>query len=81
MKFTTKNGKHLPLGNIYRIMKWMMYYGIHELPENSGNWYTCKYTNIITENFFQKIQDQLNKESHVYYIKEFAFIKLITCSH
>jgi hypothetical protein len=81
IKFTTKNGKHLALGNIYRILRRTMYYGIHEWPEKSGNWYTGKFTPIITQDLFQKVQEQLNKEGHAYNIKEFAFTKLITCGH
>jgi DNA invertase Pin-like site-specific DNA recombinase len=81
MKFTTKNGKHLALGNIYRILRRTMYYGIHEWPEKSGNWYTGKFTPIITQELFQKAQEQLDKDGHAYNIKEFAFTKLITCGH
>ncbi|MCL5667103.1 MAG: recombinase family protein [Patescibacteria group bacterium] len=81
IKFTTKNGKHLALGNIYRILRRTMYYGVHEWPEKSGQWYTGKFTPIITQELFQKVQEQLNKEGHPYNIKEFAFIKLITCGH
>ena len=81
MKFTTKGGKPLALGNIYRILRRTMYYGIHEWPEKSGNWYTGKFTPIITQDLFQKVQEQLNKDGHAYNIKEFAFTKLITCGH
>ncbi len=81
MKFTTKNGKYLSLGNIYRILKRTMYYGVHEWPENSGQWYTGKYEPIITRELFEKAQEQLNKEGHAYNVKEFAFTKLITCGH
>ena len=70
MNFTTKNGKHLALGNIYRILKRTMYYGVHEFPEGSGNWYTGKFTPIITEELFQKTQEQLNKDGHAYNVKE-----------
>lgn len=81
VKFTTKNDKHLCLGNIYRILKRTMYYGVHEFPEGSGSWYTGKYTPIITEELFQKTQEHLNKEGHAYNVKEFAFTKLITCGY
>jgi site-specific DNA recombinase len=81
INFTTKNGKHLALGNIYRILKNTMYYGVHEYPENSGSWYTGKYTPIITRELFEKVQEQINKEGNSYATKEFAFTKLITCGH
>lgn len=81
MNFTTKNGKHLALGNIYRILRRTMYYGVHEWPKKSGQWYTGKFTPIITQDLFQKVQEQLNQYGHAYNIKEFAFTKLITCGH
>lgn len=81
VKFTTKNGKPLTLSNIYRILKNTMYYGVHEYPENSGNWYTGKYTPIITRELFEKVQEQVNKEGNSYGTKEFAFTKLIICGH
>lgn len=79
INFTTKNGKHLTLSNIYRILKNTMYYGVHEYPENSGSWYTGKYTPIITRELFEKVQEQVNKEGNSYATKEFAFTKLIIC--
>lgn len=79
IKFTTKNDKPLALGNIYRILKNTMYYGVFEYPVNSGNWYTGKHTPIITQDLYLKVQEQINTEGHNYAIKEFAFTKLITC--
>ena len=79
IKFTTKNNKPLALGNIYRILKNTMYYGVFEYPVNSGNWYTGKHTPIITQDLYLKVQEQINTEGNSYGMKEFAFTKLITC--
>ncbi len=79
INFTTKNDKPLALGNIYRILKNTMYYGVFEYPVKSGNWYTGKHTPIITQDLYLKVQEQINTEGHDYAIKEFAFTKLITC--
>ncbi len=79
IKFTTKNGKPLALGNIYRILKNTMYYGVFEYPVGSGNWYTGKHTPIITQDLYLKVQEHINTEGNSYGMKEFAFTKLITC--
>lgn len=79
IKFTTKNDKPLALGNIYRILKNTMYYGVFEYPVGSGNWYTGKHAPIITQDLYLRVQEQINTEGNDYAIKEFAFTKLITC--
>jgi DNA invertase Pin-like site-specific DNA recombinase len=83
MRFRTKNGKHLNLGNIYRILKRTIYYGVYEYPEKSGKWYTGKHTPIITRELFDKVQENITQkgEAHAYGVKEFAFTKLMTCGY
>ena len=79
IKFTTKNNKPLALGNIYRILKNTMYYGVFEYPVGSSNWYTGKHAPIISQDLYLKVQEQISTEGNSYGMKEFAFTKLITC--
>ena len=80
LKFKTKNNKHLALANIYILLKNPFYCGIFEYPVGSGNWYTGKYTPIITKELFDKVQKQLTRNNiKRSESKEFAFTKLITC--
>lgn len=82
MKFETKNGKPLVLGNIYLILRNPFYYGEFEYPVGSSNWYNGKHTPIIDKALFDKVQATPNQnfvpktES-----KEFAFTKLIKCGY
>lgn len=82
IKFKTKTGKALVLGNIYLILRNTFYYGEFEYPVGSGNWYQGKHTPIISKELFDKVQTILNEnfvpktES-----KEFAFTKLIKCGY
>jgi len=82
IKFKTKNGKPLVLGNIYLILRNPFYYGEFEYPVGSNNWYVGKHTPIISKELFDRVQMTLNEnfipktES-----KEFAFTKLIKCGY
>ncbi|MDD4136054.1 MAG: recombinase family protein [Candidatus Shapirobacteria bacterium] len=82
IKFKTKNGKSLSIGNIYRIFRNPFYYGEFEYPTGSGKWYAGKHVPIISKELFDKVQMTLNEnfipktES-----KEFAFTKLIKCGY
>ena len=81
IKFKTRNGKPLTLGNTYLILRNHFYYGTFEYPKSSGLWYIGKHIPIITKELFDKVQEQivmnlnLNNNEH----KEFAFTKLMTC--
>lgn len=78
--FKTINGKHLSLGNFYRLMKLPFYYGEFEYPEKSGNWYKGAHTAIITQELYLLAQEKLKSEHDFSYgSKEFAFTKIITC--
>jgi len=80
LDFKTKNGKHLSLANIYRLLKTTFYYGMFEYPRESGNFYTGRHTPIISKDLFDKVQQQLSIESHIRKNnKEFAFTKLLKC--
>ncbi len=82
IKFKTRNGKPLTLGNIFIILRNSFYYGEFEYPKDSGNWYVGKHTPIINKELFDKVQETLNDK----YVpktesKEFAFTKMIKCGY
>jgi len=80
LNFKTKNGKHLSLANIYRLLKTTFYYGVFEYPRDSDNFYTGQHSPIINKDLFDKAQQQLSIESHIRKNnKEFAFTKLLKC--
>jgi len=80
VKFTTKTGKYLSLGNIYLILRNSFYCGIFEYPRDSGNTYTGKHTPLISKELFEKVQQRLSRDHIVKSkSKEFAFTKLIKC--
>lgn len=79
LNFKTRNGKHLSLGNIFRILENHFYYGIFEYPTTSGNWYTGKHLPIITKELFDLAKDQVKSNILRVENQEFAFTKLMTC--
>ena len=79
IKFTTKNGKYLSLGNIYLTLRCHFYYGTFEYPKKSGQWYQGKHTPIITKELFDQVQENIVEHLMTTYNKEFTFTKLITC--
>lgn len=80
LKFKTKNGKHLALGNIYLTLRCHFYYGTFEYPQGSGRWYQGKHEPIITKELFDKVQENISEHVMKDYGKEYAFTKLMTCS-
>ncbi len=80
LKFKTKNGKHLTLGNIYTILNNHFYYGTFEYPKGSGRWFQGKHVPIISKDLFDDVQTQLHLQikSHSKN-KEFAFTRMLTC--
>jgi len=80
INFTTKNGKHLALANVYLILKNPFYTGTFEYPRNSGSWYQGKHQPIISQKLFDQVQKQITSQRYFKYAsKEFAFTKLIKC--
>lgn len=80
IRFKARSGKPLSLSNVYSIIKNPFYHGTFEFPKNSGNWYAGKHTPIITKELYDKVQEQLAKETHARInSKEFAFTRLLTC--
>ena len=79
MNFYTRGNKPLTLSGIYRILQNSFYYGTFEYPRGSGTWYQGKHKPLITEELFQKVQDQLKRDNIERENKEFAFTKLMVC--
>jgi DNA invertase Pin-like site-specific DNA recombinase len=79
LNFKTRGEKTLALSGVYRLLMSPIYYGMFEYPKNSGNWYQGKHEPIITQELFEKAQQQLTRDNIVRENKEFAFTKLFTC--
>jgi hypothetical protein len=79
LNFHTRGNKNLTLSGIYRTLTQPFYYGMFEYPRDSGTWYQGKHKPIITEELFQKVQEQLKRDQIVRETHEFAFTKLLTC--
>lgn len=79
LNFYTRGNKPLSLSNIYKILTNPFYYGVFEYPKGGGNWYTGKHEPLITEDLFDKVQEQLTRDHIQRESKEFAFTKLIKC--
>jgi site-specific DNA recombinase len=79
--FKTKFGKHLSLGNIYRVLKNTFYYGEFEYPTKSNNWYKGIHEPIIDKNLFDIVQEQTKSQTLIPRSeqKEFAFTKIMKC--
>jgi site-specific DNA recombinase len=79
IRFKTKTGKPLSIGNVYLILKNHFYYGIFEYPRGSGNWYVGKHTPIISKELFDRVQETIKEHIVRSESKEFAFTKMIAC--
>ncbi len=77
----TEHGKHISLGNLYRILENHFYYGRFEYPKNSGKWYDGAHEPIITKELFTIVQEQIKSQilEPRSQQKEFAFTKVMTC--
>ncbi|MEZ4104291.1 MAG: recombinase family protein [Candidatus Paceibacterota bacterium] len=81
LDFKTEHGKHISLGNLYRILENHFYYGRFEYPKNSGKWYDGAHEPIITKELFTIVQEQIKSQVLVPRSeqKEFAFTKVMAC--
>lgn len=79
--FRTEFGKHISLGNLYRILQNDFYYGRFEYPKNSGNWYDGIHQPLITKELFDLTQEQTKRQTLTPKSeqKEFAFTKIMKC--
>jgi len=79
VKFRTRNGKHLHLGNLYMVLRNHFYYGSFEYPVGGGQWYQGKHTPLISKALFDQVQEKISVQITKGDSKEFAFTKLMTC--
>jgi len=79
IRFKTRTGKHLTLGNLYRLVRNTFYYGVFEYPKKSGNFYNGVHKPIITKELYDIVQDKITRTEMKSFNKEFAFVRLITC--
>ncbi|MFH0873337.1 MAG: recombinase family protein [Candidatus Komeilibacteria bacterium] len=79
LNFKTRGNKNLALSTIFRILNNPFYYGVHEYPKKSGNWYTGKHKPIITKELYEKAQIQIPRVENTKRYKEFAFTRLMIC--
>jgi DNA invertase Pin-like site-specific DNA recombinase len=82
VKFTTRTGKSLYLGNLYMVLRNHFYYGTFEYPKGSGEWYKGAHKPLISKTLFDQVQEKIkiqNTRESGMQSKEFAFTKLMTC--
>lgn len=80
LNFKSRANKNMTLSSIYVVLQNPFYHGVFEYPVDSGNWYEGKHEPLITKELFDRVQEQLKRDRIVRTdIKEFAFIKLLTC--
>lgn len=80
IKFRTRTGKQLHLGNLYKVLRNHFYYGTFEYPKNSGEWYKGAHQPLISKALFDLVQEKIAvKVEENKTPKEFAFTKLISC--
>lgn len=81
LNFYTRGNKPLTLSGIYRMLDSRFYYGLFEFPRGSGNWYQGKHKPLISQELWERAQEQLKRDKIVRENKEFAFTKLFTCGY
>lgn len=79
IKFRTKNGKHVHLGNLYTILRCHFYYGTFEYPKGGNQWYQGKHQPLISKALFDQVQEKISVQATKGESKEFAFTKLMSC--
>lgn len=80
--FKSRQGGHLGLSSIYRMLKNPFYYGEFEYPKDSGNWYQGKHEPLISKKLFDKVREQCGQRTQYKPAdKDFAFTKLMKCGN
>ena len=74
INFKTRTGKNVTLSSVYKILKNPFYYGSFEAPAGSGKWYKGAHEPLITQELFDRVQNQLSvPDRPIYGEKEFQF--------
>ena len=79
LDFKTHRGKHLSIGNVFRILDNTFYYAVFQFPKGEGKWYQGAHTPIISKELFDLAKSSKKSQVIKSKGKEFAFTKLITC--
>lgn len=79
LDFKTHRGKHLSIGNVFKILNNTFYYGRFEFPIGSGTWYDGIHEPIITKELFDQARGSIKSQVIKSQGKEFAFTRLIKC--
>jgi len=79
VKFKTRNGKQLHLGNLYMVLRNHFYHGSFEYPTGGGQWYQGKHKPLISKALFDQVQEKISVQITKSDSKEFAFTKLMSC--
>jgi DNA invertase Pin-like site-specific DNA recombinase len=81
-RFTSRSGKPINLGSLYKLIKNPFYCGVFEFPRGSGNWYTGKHVPLISQELFQAVQAKIAEENRPKHkFKEWSFTKLLMCGY
>lgn len=81
LNFYTRGNKPLSLSGIYRVLQNSFYAGTFEYPRDSGNWYQGTHKPLISQELFEKVQEQLKRDNIAREAREFAFTKLMVCGY
>ena len=79
-RLVSRAGKKVALSSVYAILVNPFYTGRYEFPTKSGKWYAGKHDPIISEELFNRVQENLSlipKGTHG--SKEFSYTRLFTC--
>jgi DNA invertase Pin-like site-specific DNA recombinase len=76
----SRTGKKVALSSIYMILSNPFYTGRYEFPLKSGKWYKGKHDAIISQELFDRVQENLTLiPKGVHGSKEFSFARLFFC--
>lgn len=79
INFKSVGNHNMALSNVFRTLENPFYYGVFEYPKKSGNWYQGKHEPIVSKELYDKVQEQMKRDSIVRQGHEFAFTKLMVC--
>ena len=81
VNFTSVQGKHLSLSNVYKVLNTPLYTGEFDYPRESGQWYQGKHEPILSKELYRLAQEKMQGNRSIRGIKrnDFAFTKLMVC--
>lgn len=81
VELRTRNDKKVALSSLYQILANPFYTGRYEFPAKSGKWYTGKHDPIVSQELFDRTQENLKLIPRGPHgpLKDFAFTRLFSC--